>query len=58
MRMHILAIKTIASAVDAVAERFPSRLALTYPLQSSAERRTYRQLSQTTNALDGWLLQH
>ena len=47
-------VKTIAAAIDAVAAKFPSRLALTSPFQS-AEKLTYQDLSRKTNALAGWL---
>lgn len=51
----MLDLKTIAAAVDTAAERFPDRPALISPLQSISERITYMELSQTTNALAGWL---
>jgi len=51
----MLPFKTIAAAVDAGAERFPSRPAIISPLQSKSKRLTYKELSQTTNALAGWL---
>jgi acyl-CoA synthetase (AMP-forming)/AMP-acid ligase II len=47
-------IKTIAAAVDAIAMKSPSRLALTSPFQSS-EKLTYQDLSLKSNALAGWL---
>jgi hypothetical protein len=53
--MIMLSLKTISSLVDAAAERFPSRLALISPLQSTFERKTYLELCQITNALAGWL---
>lgn len=48
-------LKTISAAVDAAAERFPTRIALSSPLQSNSERLTYKALSLKTNALAGWL---
>mmetsp|Transcript_31841 Transcript_31841/g.52489 ORF Transcript_31841/g.52489 Transcript_31841/m.52489 type:complete len:303 (-) Transcript_31841:115-1023(-) len=47
-------IQTIAAAVDAIAAKSPSRLALTSPFQSS-KKLTYQDLSQKTNALATWL---
>lgn len=46
--------RTIAAAVDAIAAKSPSRLALTSPFQSS-QKLTYQDLSSKTNALATWL---
>ena len=45
--------KTISGLVDHVARRSPSRLALTSPFQK--HKFTYGELSETTQALAGWL---
>lgn len=47
-------IRTIASAIDLVAAKSPTRLALTSPFQGG-EKLTYQDLSRTTNALAAWL---
>ena len=46
-------IKTITNLVDAAANRFPSRLAMTSPFQK--HKFTYQELSQTSSALAGFL---
>ena len=48
-------IRTIAAAIDAIAVKSPSRLALTCPFQSAQKLLTYQDLSRTTNALAAWL---
>jgi hypothetical protein len=47
-------VKTIAAALDATAVRFPKRVALVSPFQSS-EKLTYEDLGKKTNALAGFL---
>jgi acyl-CoA synthetase (AMP-forming)/AMP-acid ligase II len=51
--MNTAGIKTIAAAIDAVAAKAPSRLALTSPFQQVSL--TYGDLSRQTNALAAWL---
>jgi non-ribosomal peptide synthetase component E (peptide arylation enzyme) len=47
-------VKTIAAALDATAVRFPKRVALVSPFQTS-EKLTYEDLGKKTNALAGFL---